>query len=148
MSPAQQRRMAHSWSTKHREEEEEEEEETDELEENDDEGEEDDEDEENVNDEDDDFSSVSPMTTAATIRQTEKLLRTSTTDLTTSKTIEANQPTEEQKGSSRSWLQQQRKESSAGVPTSFTSMAPAWSFNRCLYFLPFIIFLIDNHPAA
>lgn len=130
--------MAHSWDAQHPEEEVEEEEiEIDEGKE--------------------DVSSPSARLTTATTavskRQTppDRLARISTTDATTSKSIEANHPTEEmKKGTTGPLLQQKRKESNSGVPTSFTSKGPlAISSSRYLYLLlSLIIFLIDNHPLA
>ncbi len=135
LDPIQQRRMA--WSGQHEEEEEEEEEE---------------EDEKNI-------SSPLPAaatTTAVSRGQTveDRPLQMSTADLTTSKTMEeANHSTEEPKRTiGPTLLQQQRKKTNAGAPTSFTSKASlisAWGTGRYLCLLSFIImFLIDNHPAA
>lgn len=103
-------------------------------------------------DEEENFSSPLPATTTAAVSirpiTAERSLQMSTTDLTTSKTMEgANHPTEEPKRTIGPLLH--RKKTSAGTPTSFTSKAAGlistWSY-LCL--LSFITFLIDNHSAA
>lgn len=138
--PVQQRRMAHSWNAQHPDDQEEE-----------------------MRNGKDDLLSPSPFgttsmtttttTTAVSKRQSDQdrlSVRTSTTDATTSKTIEANHATEEtNKRTIRPLLQQKRKETNTRVPTSFTSKGSTRTNSSYLYLVSFIIFLIDNHsPAA